>query len=289
MTVLPAGFQAAGVPCGLKKDTSKNDISLIVCDRPIVAVGVYTTSLFRAAPVQLDRQRTPSRNIRAVITNSGNANACTGEQGMADAIAMTKITAEVCDMDPAQVLVMSTGVIGVLLNMQKVEQGIRAAAATLAATPAALQAAATGILTTDTTTKIASETIQVDGRTITLTGFAKGSGMIAPNMATMLAVIMTDANLSPEVADQLLHSVTDATFNCITVDGHTSTNDTVLMLASAASGGPELAGEGLAIFQRGLEAISRSLALAIVDDGEGATHIVEFHIRGCVRQASAYF
>ncbi len=287
MYQLPRGFRAAGVYCGIKRNASKLDISLITSDRPAVAAGLYTKNLVCAAPVLVDRERTPSASIRAVITNSGNANACTGEQGLADARTMTALTAQSLDVPDESVLVMSTGVIGHPLEMDKVATGIHAAAQRLTAEPAGLLAAAQGMLTTDTVEKLSTRVIELAGQKVTVTGIAKGSGMIAPNMATMLAIVMTDAQIAAEVAQRLLSDINDRTFNAIDVDGHTSTNDTVILMANGQALEQALAGPELEQFAGTLEDVCRDLALAIVDDGEGATHRIAIHVVGCHTKADA--
>lgn len=273
MIQLPHGFRLSGVACGIKS-VDAEDLTLIVADGPCVAAGVYTLNQVVAAPVVLDRQRTPSGQIRAVVTNSGNANACTGDAGMQDAQRMTDLTAELVGCKPEQVLVMSTGIIGEPLPMDKVEPGIRDAFGQLGNTEEDLFAAARGIMTTDTQQKIAHSQ-QGDYRVV---GIAKGSGMIGPKMATMLGTVLTDAPISPPDAQRLLSEVVERSFNAINVDGHTSTNDTVLLLASGD--GAPLAGEALDAFAAELEQVCTDLAKQIVVDGEGASHLVEIVISG---------
>ena len=242
---LPQGFRASGVYCGIKRNTSKLDLSLVVSDRPAVAAGVYTRNRVVAASVTLNRSRTPSSVMRAIVINSGNANACTGQRGLDDARQMTRQTAEACGVSPESVLVMSTGVIGHFLPMDKISEGIAAAAKELSTNDDALVAAARGMLTTDTVHKLAGRTLQLGRRTIQITGMAKGAAMIGPNMATMLGVMLTDAPLAAATAQQLLAEAANRSFNCISVDGHMSTNDTVLLLANGAAGGDVLAGAEL--------------------------------------------
>ena len=242
---LPQGFRAAGVYTRVKRNTSKLDLSLIVSDRPAVAAGVYTQNVVCGAPVVLGRERTPSDSMRAVVINSGVANACTGEQGLRDAHEMAHRTAEACDLEQENVLVMSTGLIGEMLPMDKINPGIAAAAAVLSDSDEALVDAARGMLTTDSTHKIRSRALQLDSGKVLITGIAKGAAMIGPNMATMLAVIMTDAALTVEAAQAGLKDAVDESFNCISVDGHTSTSDTVLLLANGAAGGKVLSGSDL--------------------------------------------
>jgi len=284
---LPQGFRAAGVYTGVKRNTSKLDLSLIISDRPAVASGVYTQNVVCGAPVALNRSRTPSDSIRAVVINSGVANACTGDQGVRDALTMAEQTAAACQIDAQNVLVMSTGLIGELLPMHKIGPGIQAAAEVLADTDEALLHAARGMMTTDTTEKIRCREITLDSGKVTITGIAKGAAMIGPNMATMLALIMTDANISMETAQSGLKDAADESFNCISVDGHTSTSDTVLLLANGAAGGPVLSGSDLAKFQATLVEVSEDLAQSIPADGEGATHLITVEVHGCKTRKNA--
>ncbi len=277
---LPAGFRAAGVYCGIKRNTDRKDIALVVCDDEAVGVGVYTRNRICAAPVVLDRERTPSANVRAVIVNAGNANACTGPQGDRDARTMCQWTAQATGCQEDQVLVMSTGIIGEPLPMEKIQSGIAMAADSLEHSPDALRDAAHAILTTDTVEKIVSRTVRLGSGDVTITGFCKGSGMIAPNMATMLAVILTDAHIAVDAAQEMLQSVSDRSFNCISVDGHMSTNDTVLLLASGKASPAPVAGDDVVALAEAVEAVATDMARKIVDDGEGATHLVEIHVRG---------
>lgn len=281
MNKIPNGFRVAGVACGIKSKGTE-DIALIVAERPCVVAGVYTTNQVVAAPVVLDRERTPSAHARAVVVNSGNANACTGELGMENARRMTALAASHVGCAADQALVMSTGIIGQQLPMEKVEAGIADAAAALGNSEAHLLAAARGIMTTDTKTKLAS----VTNGGYTITGIAKGSGMIGPNMATMLGVVLTDAVLTPETAQRLLAGITERSFNSINVDGHTSTNDTVLLLASGAAH-PMSNKDAMDQFAQDLETVCVDLAKQIVIDGEGATHLVEISITGAATDADA--
>ncbi len=285
--VVPGGYRLAGVYCGVKRNAAKLDLTLVVSDRPAVAAGVYTQNRVFAAPVALDRSRTPAADIRAVVVNSGNANACTGQRGLGDAEAMARAAASTCGGTEKQALVLSTGVIGAFLPMDKILSGIQAAAAALAADEDALLSAARGMMTTDTTHKIAARQIVVGGRKVQITGMAKGAAMIGPNMATMLGLILTDAALVPAAAQTLLREVVDATFNCISVDGHMSTNDTVLLLANGAAGGGPLEGADLKVFADALREVCGELARAIPADGEGATHLITLDVTGCATAAAA--
>lgn len=275
---LPAGFQFAGAACGIKA-SGKTDLSLVVADRPLTAVGVYTKNQIVAAPVLVCRQRTPSGTIRAVVTNSGNANACTGEQGDQDAASMCRLVAEQLDIDQADVLVMSTGVIGQMLPMDRIANGIKLSAGSLGDQESHFQAAADGILTTDKQRKVAYETVTIDDSPVRIASMAKGAGMIAPNMATMLGMVVTDAKIEPGLAQSILQSVTEASFNRVSVDGHTSTNDTLLLLASGASG-IAINDSNRSVFEECVRKQCVQLAVEMVADGEGASRVMKIKIDG---------
>jgi len=278
---LPNGFRYAGIYTGVKSDSGAPDLTLIVSDPPGVGVGVYTKNLVHGAPVRLNRSRTPSESIGAVVINSGVANACTGEQGDRDAVEMSRVTAETLKLRDEQVLVMSTGVIGKLLPMDKIVPGISAASAQLRCDEEALIKAARGMMTTDTRPKYKTRQFDVEGQAITVAGLAKGGGMIGPNMATMLAVVLTDASLSVQDANACLKDAADESFNCISVEGHMSTSDSVLLLANGAGGGPQLSGSSLAKFQATVVEVCEDLAQSIPADGEGATHLITVEVHGC--------
>ncbi len=282
---VPTGFRFAGVESGIKP-SRKPDLSLIFGDSELVAAGVYTTNQIVAAPVLLCRQRTPSGAIRAVVTNSGNANACTGSRGERDANRMCQLVADRLGIQEDQVLVMSTGIIGQHLPMNCVEAGIKQAAQSLADDQQAFDAAAQAILTTDQGQKTVHHSIEFDGQQVRISAMAKGAGMIAPNMATMLAVVMTDAKLEPSQAQRLLHQAADRSFNCVSVDGHMSTNDTMLLLASGATG-VTLTDEREQQFVSVLEEACVELAKQLVADGEGASHVMQIAVRGAVSDADA--
>ena len=284
---VPQGFSLAGVHCRIKRDPQKLDLTLVVSDRPATGAGVYTQNLVYAAPVALDRSRTPSERIRAVVICSGVANACTGERGLEDARQMACLAAAQCGAADDQALVLSTGVIGAFLPMDRIAEGIAAAAKQLGSSPAHLEAAARGMLTTDTVLKMAGRSVTIGGRKIQITGIAKGAAMMGPNMATMLALIMTDAPLDPVTAQAALRASADLSFNCMSVDGHMSTNDTVLLVANGAAGGGPLAGADLASFRAKLDEVAIDLAKAIAGDGEGSTHLVTIKISGCADRAAA--
>jgi glutamate N-acetyltransferase / amino-acid N-acetyltransferase len=284
---VPKGYLLAGVHCRIKRDVRREDFSLVMSETPASAAGVYTQNLVYAAPVALDRSRTPSDRIRAVAICSGVANACTGERGLRDAEEMARLAAAACGAEPEQALVLSTGVIGAFLPMDKVAQGIAAAAVKLGRGESSLMAAARGMLTTDTVHKLAGRTATIAGREIQITGMAKGAAMMGPNMATMLALIMTDAAIAPAALQAALRAATEDSFNCMSVDGHVSTNDTVLLLANGAAGGEPLAGDDLALFQAALNEVCVDLAKAIAGDGEGATHLVTIAVGGCADRQTA--
>ena len=282
MTIhVPLGFRFAGVHAGIKKVPGKDDFTLIHCPGGATAAGVYTQNLVYAAPVAFDRQRTPSKDIRVVAVNSGNANACTGQRGLDDAQRMADVAAAAVGASQSQALVMSTGVIGVYLPMERIAAGAKAAAAALGTDEAAFLSAAKGILTTDAGHKVVSRSLSIGGQENRLAGMCKGAGMIGPHMATMLGVLVTDAALTPVDAQSALKAAVDESFNCISVEGHMSTNDTVLLLASGAASPKPLSGSSLAQFRTELAEMSIELAKKIPDDGEGASHLICVHVAGC--------
>ena len=276
----PEGFRAAGVACGLKHD-GRLDLALIASDRPCAAAGLFTTNRVKAAPVLYDQAilAAPDASIRAVIANTGSANACTGEDGLARTHHTVERAAQALGCAPHEVLALSTGVIGLPLELAPVERGIDDLRAQLS--PDGWPAAAEAIMTTDTRPKLAG-LVHPDGYTIA--GIAKGAGMIAPNMATMPAVIATDAAIVRALLQQALHRATDASFNRIIVDGDMSTNDSVIALANGASGVRVTDEDALV---EALRAVCVPLAQAIVRDGEGATKFVTVHVTGAPDEASA--
>jgi glutamate N-acetyltransferase / amino-acid N-acetyltransferase len=270
------GFQVAGVHCGLKKE-GKLDFALIVSDVPCTAAGVFTTNQVKAAPVLVDMERLKNHahHIRAVAVNTGCANACTGQQGIDNALQTARWVAEAIGCDENEVLVLSTGVIGTQLAMEKIKLGIELAVKGLGANN--WDAAARAIMTTDTRPKSAS--MQIDGYQIA--GITKGAGMIAPNMATMLGVMVTDAAFETDTLNESLQLMTQSTFNRIVVDGDMSTNDTVLVLSNGVSGVNNPV-DGDALF-----AVGRKLAQDIVRDGEGVTKFITLTVQGTPDTASA--
>lgn len=284
---LPEGFRFAGVSCGIKK-SGRPDLTLVVADPGAVAAGVYTQNQVVAAPVVLSRQRTPG-NIRAVVVNSGNANACTGRQGMADAVRMTEMVAEAVGCDAAEVLVMSTGIIGHALPMERIARGVSEAHSQLAGDAEAFTRASDAILTTDQGRKTAARQIELaSGHGIRIAGMAKGAGMIGPNMATMLGLVVTDLALSPDDAQAALRTAADQSFNCISVEGHTSTNDTLVLFSSNRVGsGQPLSETARRQFTDALTEMCIELAKKIPADGEGATHVIAIRVSGATSDGSA--
>lgn len=282
----PTGFLASGVAAGLKKG-GKLDIALVDAGRLVPAAAMFTTSSMAAAPVMVSRENISSGLIRAVVVNAGNANACTGESGLADARSMATVTAEALGASRDQILVASTGVIGVPMPMDIVTSGIRMAASALS--PDSASQAAQAIMTTDTTVKQAAVSVTLNGRTYRVGGMAKGSGMIMPNMATMLGFLTTDAPLTPDVCRKVLTAANAVTFNRISVDGETSTNDMVTLMASGAPEEESIDVDHFAYpaIEAAVTRVCRELAHMIVKDGEGATHFVTVTVRGALSESDA--
>jgi glutamate N-acetyltransferase/amino-acid N-acetyltransferase len=282
---IPRGFRFAAAACGLKK-TGGLDLALIASDSPASAAAVFTTNLVKAAPVEISgfHLRSARWRMRGIIVNSGNANCCTGSQGIAAAATTTMKTAYLLGCHPNQLLICSTGVIGVPLPWQKITEAVPELVRNQSATPKAFAQVTRAIMTTDTRPKWAAASCRIGGKTVRVLGCAKGAGMIHPNMATMLAFVVTDAAIAPALLRRALREVAARTFNSITVDGDTSTNDTLAVLANGASGAPRISRHSpLAsrhTFVCALEKVCRSLALAIVADGEGAQRVVEIEVRG---------
>lgn len=270
------GFQASGIHCGLKKDGAL-DMALFVSDRPCSAAGVFTTNLIKAAPVLYDQEiLAGGRPVKAIVANAGNANACTGQQGLDNTYKMAQHTAQALGCEAHEVLVLSTGVIGLQLPMNIVLDGIQKAVDALA--PDGWDQAARAIMTTDTHPKLEGRV----GPSDELVGVAKGAGMIAPDMATMLSVMATSANASPDQLQEMLKNAAELSFNRIVIDGDMSTNDTVLMLANGASEqaiSPD--------FVEDLNHVSKALAQSIVRDGEGATKFIHLTVSGAQEHESA--
>ena len=287
---LARGFRFAGLHCGIRPDPERRDLALIVSDLPAAAAGVFTQNRVRAAPVRVCQERVPADDVRGIVICSGNANACTGPRGLEDARTMTTVAAHCIGCWPEQMLVCSTGVIGRHLPMPQVEAGILAAATRLADTAIAFDDVAHAILTTDTRIKTATRELEMEGVTVRLTGLAKGAAMIGPNMATMLAFVFSDAAVSAADLATLARRAAEQTFNCISVEGHTSTNDTLLLLANGAAqpGQPTMQGDALARFGSAVTDVCGELARAIAADAEGATHLVTIDVEGLRDDREAY-
>lgn len=277
-TKLPLGYKSAGIHCGIKK--SRKDLAIIVSDYPATAAGVFTLNKVQAAPVLISKKHlNECDKFYAIIVNSGNANACTGERGYIDAELMAEHTADLINVKKEQVLVASTGVIGEPLPMEKILNSITTLKNFLI--DGDEKDAAEAIMTTDTFYKAESTSFIIDGNEVTISGIAKGSGMIHPNMATMLGFITTDAEIEKDLLQEMLKNTVDKTFNRIVVDGDTSTNDMVLMLSNAASGVVIAKGsDSQKTFEAELFTLLKKLAIDIVKDGEGATKLVEVKIEG---------
>lgn len=281
------GFKVAGVHAGLKKDGAL-DMALIVSDEPCVAAGVFTTNLMKAACVLFDMEQLAANttHIRAVAVNTKCANACTGEQGLANAREMARLTAASVGCAESEVLVLSTGVIGSQLPMEKIARGIDLGSAALGRD---WQSAAQGIMTTDTRHKMASvEVTAASGQKYRVAGIAKGAGMIAPNMATMLGIVVTDAAIPAHTAKGLLQSASEQTFNRVVVDGDMSTNDTLFLLANGSSGVSLQSPADLTTFHDALTAVCRKLAQDIVRDGEGVTKFITLTVTGTESNEAAH-
>ena len=276
--VLPCGFTAAGIHCGLKK--SRPDLALLVSEVPASAAGMFTQNKARAACVVIDEEKLVAGVAQAVVVNSGNANACTGARGFDDARTMTAAVAAELGLDDALVLGASTGLIGRALPVELI---VAATPALVAALDRDAMPAARAILTTDAFTKTAAARLSLGDGAVSIVGFAKGAGMIHPDLATMIAVLATDAAIDPGHLREALRTVVGRSFNCITVEGDTSTNDSVFVLANGASGCAPLAGPGdprYEAFVASLGDVAERLARAIVEDGEGAQHVVEVVVQG---------
>src|SRR5215210_5223392 len=282
----PGGFLAAGVASGVRYE-GRRDLGLLFSEAPGgTAAFVCTTNLLKAAPLLVTRVSVEGGGVRAVVVNSGIANAATGERGLEDAYRMRELAAEELGIEAGEVAVASTGVIGERLPMDRVEAGIRKAAARLVQDGSAF---AEAILTTDTRTKVAAATVEVGGRVVTVGGVAKGSGMIHPNMATMLAFLTTDAAVEKDCLQKTLGGATKRTFNRVTVDGDTSPNDMALLMANGAAGNEPLTLDSpdYPVFAEAVESVARDLAREIARDGEGATRLVEVVVEGAASEESA--
>ena len=287
----PKGYLAAGVYCGIRKNKSKKDLALIYSDRPAAAAGVYTTNLVKGAPILVTKEHIKDGFCRAVICNSGNANTC-NKDGVAVAEAMCEALAKELGIEPERVAIASTGVIGQPLPLDVIRAGIPKLREELS--PDGGDDAASAILTTDLVKKEIAVEFELGGVPCRVGGIAKGSGMIKPNMATMLAFVTSDVQIAPELLQKMVKSAADESFNCISVDGDTSTNDTLLVLANGAAGAPEVTeNEGYELFYEALLTVCTHLAREMARDGEGATKLVVCEVSGgetreqCVRLAKS--
>lgn len=282
----PKGFKATGIHCGLKH--KKKDLALLVSEVPASVAGVFTTNVFQAAPLLVTKEVVQNTGkMQAIIVNSGNANSCTGKQGMTDAYTMQQKTAEKLGINPNLVGVASTGVIGEIMKMEPLLEGIQKLHPIDELEGA--MGFAQAIMTTDTVTKNTSYKTTIDGKEVIFAGTAKGSGMIEPNMATMLGFITTDANIESNHLQSALKSITDVTFNSITVDGDTSTNDMVVVMANGLAENNTLTPEHPEwdCFVQTLHAVSQDLAKMIAKDGEGATKLIEVEVQGAATDEEA--
>jgi glutamate N-acetyltransferase/amino-acid N-acetyltransferase len=297
----PRGFKAAAVFCDIKRlgtgkgseKGRKRDLALIVSDAPAAVAGMFTTNQVCAAPVSLSAQRAAQSFAKAIVVNSGNANACTGRQGIRDAKRMSQMAASALGLKASDILVCSTGRIGVLMPMKNVERGIRECAQSLARSVTNGRQATEAIMTTDTRRKEIAVEIKIGRSVVRIGGICKGAGMIQPRMtaghATMLAFITTDAAIAPHALKRALRVAVEQSFNRITVDGDMSTNDSVIMLANGLAGNPRIDSRDsrLRVFQAALNVVCLELAKMIVRDGEGVSRFVSLHVRGARSAAEA--
>ncbi len=282
--IMCPGFKAAGIASGLKKKGQK-DLGLIYSQVPANVAGLFTENRVKAAPVLLDMELMKSGVCQAIIVNSGNANCCTGEQGMRDARTMTRLAASELGISNDLVFVASTGVIGEPLPIEKIKTAVPDLVRSLQ--PDGISELARSIMTTDTVPKTASAQGVVEGKTFTVTGVAKGAGMIRPDMATMLCFVCTDVEASPDILKETLVKAADRSFNRITIDGDTSTNDTVMVMSNGLSGAVIQSLAHKNIFQKVLDEILLNLAKQLIRDGEGVTKLVEIMVRGAVSDSDA--
>lgn len=282
----PQGFKAAGVKAGIKK-SGNLDVAVIYTEKEAAIAGTFTQNAVAAAPVLVSRDVVKTGAAHAIAANAGCANACTGEQGMKDALAMQKITAEALDCEANDVVVASTGVIGVNLPMDKMEKGLQQAVAELDENGS--ENAGNAIVTTDTYSKACATTVTIGGKEVRFGAIAKGSGMIQPNMATMLCFITTDAAIDSKLLQKALSEIVEVSFNMISIDGDMSTNDMCIVLANGAAGNAQITAEGddYETFKNALQSICQGLAKRIAADGEGATKFLTVNVKGTKSFADA--
>ena len=277
---IPRGFRAAAVKSGIKPSGGL-DLALLAADGPCAAAGTFTTNRVCTAPVRWCRELLPRDDIRAIVVNAGNANAATGAEGQRNAARTAAAAGALLGCLPEQVLVASTGVIGHQLPMDRLEAGLTRAHGQLSTTPESFETAADAILTTDTRRKLVSLRQPESDQPYSLLGMGKGAAMIGPRMATMLAFLLTDAPVWANDLGDILADAVERSFNCLSVEGHTSTNDTVLLLSSTAATEPVLQGEDLTAFAGLVKSACETLAQKMADDGEGATHFITIDVEGC--------
>ena len=285
----PKGFKAGGIRCGIKASATKRDLAIICSEKPCSAAGVFTVNKARSACVTVSKEHIKDGALQAVIINSGNANACTGEAGVAAAKKMASLGAELLKIDPHQVAVASTGVIGVPLPIEKIEQGLKEQGLPLTDNEEGFLQALEAIMTTDTTKKYAAFELEIDGKKVRLGGMTKGSGMIHPNLATMLCFITTDAAVSPQALDTCLRRAAQRSFNRLSVDGDTSTNDMAIVMANGEAGNSIITegSGGYEAFAQALETLCIRLAREIARDGEGATKLITVTVSGARDEKTA--
>ena len=280
------GYRAAGVHCGIRKNQTKKDLALIVSDVPAAAAGVYTTNLVKGAPIAVTKENIADGVAQAIVCNSGNANTCNAN-GVEIAQGMCALVEKFAGVKAEDVIVASTGVIGQPLSLEPIESGMPQLAAALSAGGGL--SAAQAIMTTDTFAKEAAVAFELSGKTCRIGGIAKGSGMIHPNMATMLVFVTTDAAISPALLRKAIQADVQTSFNMVSVDGDTSTNDMLCILANGLAGNPVIDAEGAdyAAFCQALAAVTRSLCRMIAKDGEGATKLLTCHVTGAADDSTA--
>ena len=285
----PNGFKAASTHCGLKSDGVSHDLAVLYSERPVQAAALFTSNLVKAAPVRWSAQRVRENNLRAAVVNAGNANACTGKQGDESVERTARAAAKLLGVSPEQIYVASTGIIGVQLPVDKIETGIRNAVPYLSHGDEAGEAFARAIMTTDTKPKSVAFQTRIGRTRISVGGATKGAGMIAPNLATMLCFLTTDAAISQPALDKALRDAVEQSFNRITIDGHMSTNDSLLIMANGAAGNAaiEEGTEAYAAFCEVVDLACLSLAKMMVRDGEGATRLIRIEVTGAKEREHA--
>lgn len=283
---LPGGFEFTGIACGIKP-SGKLDLAVVSVKNPCVAVGVYTQNIVRAASIEWNQRLTPTEGFMAIVVNSGNANACTGQQGIDDNQTIAAIAAQHLEAEEDQVLVLSTGVIGQHLPMPETIKGVEKAISELGDSQDHFERATKAILTTDKGPKTVESVVATDSGEIRVAGMAKGAGMIGPKMATMLAIIISDAKISPEKAQQILNRAVEQSFNRISVEGHTSTNDALVMICNGNSEIEVDSEESILAFEKAITENCIELAKQIPADGEGASHLITIDINGATNDQQA--